>query len=79
VELSSTDCAAIAQAGEAEIDLREQQVRWPGGSARFEIDPDTKHRLLGGLDEIALTLGHEHEIRAYERDRERSGPVTTSL
>ncbi len=79
VELPSSDCSAIAAAGEAEIDLPAQEVRWPGGSARFEIDPDTKHRLVGGLDEIALTLGHEQEIRAYERERERPGPVTTAL
>jgi 3-isopropylmalate/(R)-2-methylmalate dehydratase small subunit len=79
VELDAADCEAIAQAGEAEVDLQAQEVRWPGGSARFEIDPDTKHRLLNGLDEIALTLEHGHEIDAYERERERSGPVTTAL
>ena len=79
VELSSTDCAAIGRAGKARMDLEDQEVRWPGGAARFEIDPDTKHRLLGGLDEIGLTLEHEQEIRAYEREHERPGPVTTSL
>jgi 3-isopropylmalate/(R)-2-methylmalate dehydratase small subunit len=79
VELDARDCEAVAQAGEAEVDLEAQEVRWPGGSARFEIDPDTKHRLLNGLDEIALTLEHKHEIDAYERERERSGPVTTAL
>jgi 3-isopropylmalate/(R)-2-methylmalate dehydratase small subunit len=54
-------------------------VRWPGGEASFEIDPDIKHRLLNGLDDIGLTLQQGEAIDAYERDRERSGPVTHAL
>jgi 3-isopropylmalate/(R)-2-methylmalate dehydratase small subunit len=79
VELGVEACRAIADAGEAQVDLREQEVRWPGGSARFEIDPEVKHRLLNGLDDIALTLEQDDAISAYERGRERSGPVTTAL
>jgi 3-isopropylmalate/(R)-2-methylmalate dehydratase small subunit len=79
VELSPEDCQAIAKAGQAQVDLREQEVRWPGGSARFEVDPDIKHRLLNGLDDIGLTLKQAKAIGAYESDRERSGPVTTAL
>jgi 3-isopropylmalate/(R)-2-methylmalate dehydratase small subunit len=79
VELAPDVCAALAETGEAQIDLREQEVRWPGGSAQFEIDPDVKHRLLNGLDDIALTLADEDAIAAYERVRERPGPVTTAL
>jgi 3-isopropylmalate/(R)-2-methylmalate dehydratase small subunit len=79
VQLTRAQCAAIAAAGEAQVDLAGQEVRWPGGSASFEIDPEIKHRLLGGLDDIALTLAEDETIRAYERDRERSGPVTTAL
>ncbi len=79
VQLSESECAAIREAGEAQVDLASQEVRWPGGSARFEIDPDIKHRLLNGLDDIALTLDSAEAIDAYERDRERSGPVTTAL
>jgi 3-isopropylmalate/(R)-2-methylmalate dehydratase small subunit len=78
VELSLADCAAIAEAGEAQVDLARQEVRWPGGSAQFEIDPQIKHRLLNGLDDVALTLAQEDAITAYEQDRERSGPVTTA-
>ena len=63
----------------AEIDLEAQEVRFDGTVASFEIDPETKHRLLNGLDDIALTLTREDEIAAYERERERSGPVTTGL
>ncbi len=79
VALSAEDCAAIAQAGEAQVDLAAQEVRWPGGTARFEIDPEVRHRLLGGLDDIALTLAQAAAIDSYERGRERSGPVTTGL
>jgi 3-isopropylmalate/(R)-2-methylmalate dehydratase small subunit len=79
VELPAEDVRAIADAGEAQVDLAEQEVRWPGGTARFDIDPDVKHRLLNGLDDIALTLQQSDAIDAYERDRERSGPVTTAL
>jgi 3-isopropylmalate/(R)-2-methylmalate dehydratase small subunit len=45
----------------------------------FEIEADRRHRLLNGLDDIALTLQQDAAISAYERDRERSGPVTTAL
>ena len=79
VELSADECASIAQASEAQIDLREQEVRWPGGTARFEIDPEIKHRLLNGLDDIALTLEQDDAISSFEDRRERQGPVTTAL
>jgi len=79
VELDQDVCKSIAQAGEAQVDLREQEVRWPGGSAKFDIDPEIKHRLLNGLDDIALTLEQDDAIGDYESERERSGPVTTSL
>jgi 3-isopropylmalate/(R)-2-methylmalate dehydratase small subunit len=32
----------------------------------FEFDESTRHRILNGLDEIALTLQHEDAIAAYE-------------
>jgi 3-isopropylmalate/(R)-2-methylmalate dehydratase small subunit len=82
VKLSASECASVADAGEAQVDLAAQEVRWPGGTARFEIDPDTKHRLLNGLDDIALTLEEENAIARYEDGRERAGwagPNTTAL
>jgi 3-isopropylmalate/(R)-2-methylmalate dehydratase small subunit len=79
VQLTSEECAAIAEAGQAQVDLAGQEVRWPGGTARFEIDPEIKHRLLNGLDDIALTLEQDEAISAFERDRERSGPTTSAL
>ena len=79
VELDAEEVRAIADAGEAQVDLAAQEVRWPGGTATFDIDPEIKHRLLNGLDDIALTLQQDEAIGAYERDRERTGPVTTAL
>src|SRR5213596_1281648 len=79
VELSESECRAIAEAGECQVDLAAQEVRWPGGTASFDIDPDVKHRLLNGLDDIALTLQEVGAIDAYEHERERTGPVTTAL
>ena len=79
VQLAYSECELIAEAGEAQIDLANQEVRWPGGIASFEIDPEIKHRLLNGLDDIALTLAQDEQISAYESDRERHGPVTTAL
>ena len=83
VQLPTEEVLAIGQAGECQVDLGAQQVRWQGAdglhTAAFDIDPETKHRLLNGLDDIAMTLQQAESIDAYERDRERSGPVTTAL
>jgi 3-isopropylmalate/(R)-2-methylmalate dehydratase small subunit len=79
VVLQEADVRALAAAGEGEIDLEAQEVRFAGRSVAFEIDPEIRRRLLGGLDDIALTLGQEDAIAAYEGSRERVGPVTTAL
>jgi 3-isopropylmalate/(R)-2-methylmalate dehydratase small subunit len=79
VALTADECASIAAAGEAQVDLREQQVRWPGGQAHFEIDPEIKRRLLNGLDDIALTLAQDEAIDAYEHERAWAAPSTTAL
>ena len=80
VQLTAAECVSIAEAGEAQVDLHAQEVRWPGGTATFEIDWEIKHRLLNGHDDIDVTLAEDSEaIEAFERDRQRSGPVTTAL
>ncbi|AHE98652.1 3-isopropylmalate dehydratase small subunit [Thioalkalivibrio paradoxus] len=58
-----------------EVDLQTQQVRVPDGPVfHFEIDENRRHRLLEGLDDIALTLQHADEIRAYEARRREEAP-----
>jgi 3-isopropylmalate/(R)-2-methylmalate dehydratase small subunit len=79
VVLSPEDCRALARAGEGEIDLGEQEVRFEGREVAFEIDHEIRRRLLEGLDDIGVTLGEEAEIAAYEAARERRGPITTAL
>ena len=79
IQLPDADVRALMAAGEATIDLEAQTISFAGKTLPFEIDADVKHRLLNGLDEIALTLQHEDEIDAFERDRLPAGPVTTAL
>ena len=79
VELDDAEVKAIAEAGSCTVDLASQTVTWPGGQASFDIDAEIKHRLLNGLDDIALTLQQADAIDRYEAQRERSGPVTTSV
>jgi 3-isopropylmalate/(R)-2-methylmalate dehydratase small subunit len=76
IAVGEDDVRALMACETAAVDLENQEIRWDGGSASFEIDPETKHRLLNGLDDIALTLAQEDAIAAYESGRERSGPVT---
>jgi 3-isopropylmalate/(R)-2-methylmalate dehydratase small subunit len=80
VALAEGECRALAAAGAGRIDLDAQTVSWDGGEATFEIDPEIKHRLLNGLDDIGLTLQRQAAIDAYEAsDRVNPGPVTTAL
>ena len=54
-------------AGRIGIDLEEQTITSPSGTRhRFEIDPRRRAGLLEGLDEVALTLRRDHEIRAFQ-------------
>jgi 3-isopropylmalate/(R)-2-methylmalate dehydratase small subunit len=79
VVLPEDEVRALMQAGSAEVDLEAREVRFDGRAVPFELDDETRHRLLNGLDDIALTLQQADAIDAYERDRERTGPVTTAL
>jgi len=57
------------------VDLPSQTVTAPDGTAhRFEVDPFRKQALLSGQDEIALTLGYEKEIAAFEARQAREMP-----
>jgi 3-isopropylmalate/(R)-2-methylmalate dehydratase small subunit len=59
MEVAATDPIAI--------DLEHQTVTTPFQDRfTFEIDPFRKHCLIGGLDEVALTLARDAAITAYE-------------
>src|SRR4051812_20620589 len=79
VVLGEDDLHALMEAGEGTIDLEAQEARFAGRSVAFDIDPEIKHRLVNGLDDIGLSLQREDDIGRYERERERAGPVTTGL
>ena len=52
------------------IDLERQLVVKPDGSSLpFEVQPFRKYCLLGGFDDIGLTLRHADKIRAFEAER----------
>jgi 3-isopropylmalate/(R)-2-methylmalate dehydratase small subunit len=42
----------------------------------FDIDDYTRYRLLEGLDDIGITLGHDEAIAAYESARPSWKPAT---
>jgi 3-isopropylmalate/(R)-2-methylmalate dehydratase small subunit len=75
IELPAEQCREIASRGNARVDLEAQTI----DEFHFDIDPEVKHRLLNGLDDVSMTLQQEDRITAYEQERERVGPVTTSL
>jgi 3-isopropylmalate/(R)-2-methylmalate dehydratase small subunit len=79
VVLPEDEVKALMQAGWARIDLEEQEISFAGRQLFFDIDTETAQRLLEGLDDIGLTLQEAERIDAYERERQRAGPVTTSL
>ncbi|MDP3969618.1 MAG: 3-isopropylmalate dehydratase small subunit [Nocardioides sp.] len=62
------------------VDLEARTVRAGEGEgcveASFDIDDYTRWRLLEGLDDIGITLGHEADITTYEGSRPRWKPAT---
>ena len=71
-----TDTDSGASSGlQVSIDLEAQTVSVDGENiASFEIDAFRKHCMLNGLDDIALTLQHADEIKAYEDSRKQTAP-----
>ncbi len=83
VAIDESHCRALAAAGEGQVDLRAQEVRYRDAvRVAFEIDPEIRRRLLEGLDDIGVTLSQEQAIADYEAQRETGPaptPVTTAL
>jgi 3-isopropylmalate/(R)-2-methylmalate dehydratase small subunit len=61
----------LAQPGyQLTIDLEAQSIVKPDGSSiPFEVQAFRKYCLLGGFDDIGLTLRHADKIQAYEAQR----------
>ncbi|HEV3230633.1 MAG TPA: 3-isopropylmalate dehydratase small subunit [Candidatus Dormibacteraeota bacterium] len=75
VALPEAACAQLADMAEeapglnVTVDLEACEVVAGGQSWSFEVDAFTRHCLLEGLDDIALTLRHEADITAFEARR----------
>ena len=49
------------------VDLEKQTIRRSNGSeVAIKVEPNRRHNLLNGLDDIGLTLEHEADIVSYE-------------
>jgi 3-isopropylmalate/(R)-2-methylmalate dehydratase small subunit len=61
------------------VDVERRTVSAPaaGIEAPFALDDFTRHRLLQGLDDIGITLGHGPDIDAYEASRSEWLPSLT--
>ena len=66
------------------VDLESRTVRagegppesGPAIEAEFQIDDYTRWRLLEGLDDIGITLGHDDDIASFEATRPSWKPAT---
>jgi 3-isopropylmalate/(R)-2-methylmalate dehydratase small subunit len=57
------------------IDLEAQTIQGPdGGTISFDIDPDLKHRLLNGIDDIGETLQNAPAIEGFEQKMAEERP-----
>jgi 3-isopropylmalate/(R)-2-methylmalate dehydratase small subunit len=67
VDSLAAEVEATQGAGKIGIDLEAQTILSPSGKRHtFEIDPRRREGLLQGLDEVALTLQRDKEIRAFQ-------------
>lgn len=58
-----------------DIDLDTQTITTADGwTIHFQVDPFRKHCLYNGLDDIALTLERDADIRRYEKSRRSLEP-----
>ncbi|MET8475079.1 3-isopropylmalate dehydratase small subunit [Streptomyces sp. NPDC006422] len=64
---------------EITVDLQEREVRAEGVTASFELDENSRWRLLNGLDDISITLRNEEDIAAYEAKRPSFKPQTVQV
>ena len=58
------------------VDLEQRSIQAGALTAPFQIDDYTRWRLLEGLDDIGITLGHEDQIETYEAARPSWKPAT---
>ena len=66
---------ALAQTGQkVTVDLPSQTVAAGNHQFTFDVEPFRKHCLMGGLDDIGLTLQKLDSISAYEQKQKTATP-----
>lgn len=64
---------------EVTVDLTDRTIRAGDRLCAFQVDDYTRWRLLEGLDDISLTLGHSAAIAKFETSRPSWLPTTTAV
>ncbi|MGV3096360.1 MULTISPECIES: 3-isopropylmalate dehydratase small subunit [Staphylococcus] len=66
ITLNEDERKYLASQKEITVDLPQQTVSANNKSFKFKIDETWKHKLVNGLDDIAITLAYEGLIEQYE-------------
>lgn len=66
ITLNEDERKYLASQKEITVDLPQQTVSANNKSFKFKIDETWKHKLVNGLDDIAITLAYEDLIEQYE-------------
>ncbi|HEX3607085.1 MAG TPA: 3-isopropylmalate dehydratase small subunit [Candidatus Dormibacteraeota bacterium] len=74
LDIAREDPGAVAT-----VDLEQGYVEFAGERHAIELDEDARERLVGGLDDIALSLRHAGAITSYEAQRPGRLPSTSAF
>jgi 3-isopropylmalate/(R)-2-methylmalate dehydratase small subunit len=66
IDAASHAALVAGPAATVVVDLERLIVSWPGGEAKFAIEPFARHCLLEGVDELGYLLKQEAAISAFE-------------
>jgi 3-isopropylmalate/(R)-2-methylmalate dehydratase small subunit len=76
VILGEAEVRHLMACATATIDLEAQEVRAGDRVTGFEFDPQTRERLLAGIDDVALTLSKLERIERFEASADWPVPST---
>ncbi len=78
IKLAQEQVSKLMQTAEAgqkiSVDLEKQTVSGGNHSFTFDVDPFRKHCLMGGLDDIGLTMQKLPDISAFEARQKPATP-----
>jgi 3-isopropylmalate/(R)-2-methylmalate dehydratase small subunit len=76
VILGETDVRHVMACASATVDLEAGEVRAGDRVIGFDFDPQTRERLLAGIDDVALTLSKLERIEHFESGADWPVPST---